>query len=141
MAKKGHKQAKTPLEGPIVQNRPKTGQNRPKLAKNDRQCPKWLKIVKYCPNWSGNIKKEVFVEQPRLHRVRLPSYRVSRLKLSLGKTTFYTKIQKSAIKMTFETIIGPKNTEHYEPSTFRFTNQKPPKITLYQINLGQNPKK
>ena len=35
--------------------------------------------------------------------------------------------------MTFETIIGPKNTEHYEPSTFRFTNQKPPKITLYQI--------
>ena len=55
--------------------------------------------------------------------------------------TFYTKIQKSAIKMTFETIIGPKNTEHYEPSTFRFTNQKPPKITLYQINLGQNPKK
>ena len=85
-------------------------------------------------------KKEVFVEQPRLHRVRLPSYRVSRKKLGLGKTTFYTKIQKSAIKMTFQTIIAPKNTEHYVPSSFRFTNQKSPKITLYQINLGQNPK-
>ena len=43
--------------------------------------------------------------------------------------------------MSFETIIGPKNTEHYQPSTFGFTNQKPPKITLCQINLGQNPKK
>jgi hypothetical protein len=66
---------------------------------------------------------------------------VSRKKLGLGKPTFYTKIQKSAIKMSFETIIGPKNAEHYQPSTFQFTNQKPPKITLCQINLGQNPKK
>ena len=81
----------------------------------------------------------MFVEQPRLHRVRLPSYRVSTRKLGLGKTTFYTKIQKSVIKMTVGTIIGLKNTEHYVPSSFRFTNQKSSKITLYQINLGQKP--
>ena len=43
--------------------------------------------------------------------------------------------------MTVGTIIGLKNTEHYVPSSFRFTNQKSPKITLYQINLGKKPKK
>ena len=42
--------------------------------------------------------------------------------------------------MTFATIIGLKNTDHKKASTFQFTTQKSPKITLYQINLGQKTK-
>ena len=83
---------------------------------------------------SETSKKQVFVEQPRLHRVSLPSYSVSHKKLAFRKTTIYTKIQKSAIKMTFATIIALKQTNHYNVSDFWVQKQKSPKITLYQIN-------
>ena len=74
----------------------------------------------YCVNykfktWIGSL----FCLQTSYH-----IYRVSGNKPSLRKMTFYTKIQKLAIKMTFATIIGPKNTEHNKASNFRFKNQK-----------------
>ena len=43
--------------------------------------------------------------------------------------------------MTFATIIGPKNTHHYEASPFEVTNQKLPKIAIYPRNLGYSQKK
>ena len=69
----------------------KTGQNTlesgresklgPKKAKMHQKLPKVSQMIKNSQIWSKLVQKnekEVFIEQPRLHRVRLTSYRVSR---------------------------------------------------------------
>ena len=65
----------------------------------------------------------------------------SRKNHSLRKTKIYTKIQKLGIEMNFVTIIGPKKRTTTRRMTCGFRNQKSPKITLYQINSVQKPKK
>ena len=68
---------KLPWKVAIVQIMPQKGQKQPKMT---QKRPIVSQMVKNSPIWSNLVyehEKEVFVEQPCLHRDRLTSYRVS----------------------------------------------------------------